>query len=188
MGRRHSSDPVLLWLWRRPVATAPIQPLAWDPPYAAGATQENAKRPKKKKKKKKGSGTCTEEPIQRMTQQQQGTYSRGSVPFRAHAASQNIKEPLSTHAYSRCQGPLLAHSVGLLKGHGFWGRISDLTFSSATHELCDAPGFASLYLWSGDRASCGGLASKRHISENYFCFSFSLSQGNEQDVSLKPRH
>ena len=25
-------DPVLLWLWRRPAATAPIQPLAWEPP------------------------------------------------------------------------------------------------------------------------------------------------------------
>ena len=24
-------DPALLWLWRRPEATAPIQPLAWEP-------------------------------------------------------------------------------------------------------------------------------------------------------------
>ena len=24
VGRRHGSDPVLLWLWRRPAATAPI--------------------------------------------------------------------------------------------------------------------------------------------------------------------
>ena len=32
----------LLWLWRRPVDTAPIQPLAWEPPYAAGAAQEIA--------------------------------------------------------------------------------------------------------------------------------------------------
>ena len=38
-------DPALLWLWRRPAATAPIRPLAWEPPYAAGAT---LKRPKKK--------------------------------------------------------------------------------------------------------------------------------------------
>ena len=30
-------DPALLWLWRRPAATAPIRPLAWEPPYAAGA-------------------------------------------------------------------------------------------------------------------------------------------------------
>ena len=34
-------------LWRRPGATAPIQPLAWEPPYAAGTAQEIAKRQKK---------------------------------------------------------------------------------------------------------------------------------------------
>ena len=59
VGCRRSSNPELLWLWRRPVATAPIQPLAWEPPYAAGEAQEIAttttttktKRPKKRKKK-----------------------------------------------------------------------------------------------------------------------------------------
>ena len=35
------------------MATAPIRPLAWDPPYATGVAQEMAKRQKKKKKKKK---------------------------------------------------------------------------------------------------------------------------------------
>ena len=35
VGSRHSSDPLLLWLWHRSVATAPIRPLAWEPPYAA---------------------------------------------------------------------------------------------------------------------------------------------------------
>ena len=34
------------------MATAPIWPLAWEPPYAKGATQEIAKRQKKKKKRK----------------------------------------------------------------------------------------------------------------------------------------
>ena len=34
-------DPALLWLWRRPAATAPIRPLAWEPPYAAGVVLEN---------------------------------------------------------------------------------------------------------------------------------------------------
>ena len=34
---RWVNDPALLWLWCRPVATAPIRPLAWEPPYAAGA-------------------------------------------------------------------------------------------------------------------------------------------------------
>ena len=39
-------NPALLWLWRRPVATASIRPLAWEPPYAEGAALEMAKRHK----------------------------------------------------------------------------------------------------------------------------------------------
>ena len=42
VGRRRGSDPALLWLWGRLVAAAPIRPLAWEPPYAAGAAQEIA--------------------------------------------------------------------------------------------------------------------------------------------------
>ena len=48
VGCRRVSDPTLLWLWRRPVATAPIRLLAWEPPYATGAAQEIAKRHTKK--------------------------------------------------------------------------------------------------------------------------------------------
>ena len=48
VGYRRGSDPTLLWLWCRLAATAPIPPLAWEPPYAAGAAQEMAKRQKKK--------------------------------------------------------------------------------------------------------------------------------------------
>ena len=47
IGCRRSSDPALLWLWRRLTATAPIRPLAWEPPYAAGAALEKAKRQEK---------------------------------------------------------------------------------------------------------------------------------------------
>ena len=47
VGCRRRSDPALLWLWHRPAATALIQPLAWKPPYAAGAAQEIAKKKKK---------------------------------------------------------------------------------------------------------------------------------------------
>ena len=36
VGRRQGSDLVLLWLWCRPAATALIQPLAWELPYAMG--------------------------------------------------------------------------------------------------------------------------------------------------------
>ena len=48
VGHRLGSDPVLLWLWYRPAAIAPIRPLAWEPPYAAGATLEKTKRQKKR--------------------------------------------------------------------------------------------------------------------------------------------
>jgi len=37
VGRRCGLDLELLWLWRRPAATALIRPLAWDLPYATGA-------------------------------------------------------------------------------------------------------------------------------------------------------
>ena len=49
VGHRCSSDPTLLWLWYRPeaAATAPIRPLAWEPPYALGAALENTKTKKK---------------------------------------------------------------------------------------------------------------------------------------------
>ena len=47
VGCRRSSGPELLWLWRRLAATAPIQPLAWESPYATGAAQEIAKRQNK---------------------------------------------------------------------------------------------------------------------------------------------
>ena len=51
VGCRLGSDPVLLWLWCRPAATAPIRSLAWEPPYATAAAQEMAKRQKTNKKK-----------------------------------------------------------------------------------------------------------------------------------------
>ena len=44
VGHRLGSDLALLWLWRRPAATAVIGPLAWEHPYATGAALEMAKR------------------------------------------------------------------------------------------------------------------------------------------------
>ena len=43
----------MLWLWGRPVATAPIRPLAWEPLFATEADLKKAKKKKQKKKKKK---------------------------------------------------------------------------------------------------------------------------------------
>ena len=50
------SDPMLLCLWCRPAATAPVQPLAWEPPYAMSAA---LKRPPPQKKG--GRGTLLKE-------------------------------------------------------------------------------------------------------------------------------
>ena len=50
VGRRRGMDPALLWLWCRAVATAPIRPLAWEPPYVTAVAQEKTKRQKKIKK------------------------------------------------------------------------------------------------------------------------------------------
>ena len=50
VGCRRGLDPALLWLWRRPVATAPIGPLAWEPPYATGTALEKAKKDKQTNK------------------------------------------------------------------------------------------------------------------------------------------
>ena len=43
VGSRHSSDLVLLWLWCKPAATAPIRPVTWEPPHAAGAVLKRQK-------------------------------------------------------------------------------------------------------------------------------------------------
>ena len=44
---------MLLWLWHRLAATALIRRLAWEPPHAAGAALEKAKRQKTKQNKTK---------------------------------------------------------------------------------------------------------------------------------------
>ena len=52
VGHRRGSGPMLLWLWCRLAATAPIRPLAWGPPHAVRAALEMAKEKKKKKTKR----------------------------------------------------------------------------------------------------------------------------------------
>jgi len=51
-------DPTLQWLWCRQAATAPIQPLAWELPYAAGVTLKKKKERKKRKKFLKSTMAC----------------------------------------------------------------------------------------------------------------------------------
>ena len=51
VGCRYGLDLVLLW--RRPAATALIQPLAWEPPYALGLA-ERKERERERKDRRKG--------------------------------------------------------------------------------------------------------------------------------------
>ena len=50
IGCRQGTDLTFLWLWLRPVARVPIQPLTWDPPYA----MDVALKDKNKNKNKEG--------------------------------------------------------------------------------------------------------------------------------------
>ena len=46
--RRHNLDLMLLWLWCRVAAVAPIWLLAWEPPYASGVALKGKKQKRKK--------------------------------------------------------------------------------------------------------------------------------------------
>ena len=58
-GRRLGSDLVLLWLWCRLAAVAPIRPLAWEPPYGTGVAlkrQKDKRKEKRREEEKKRKG------------------------------------------------------------------------------------------------------------------------------------
>ena len=48
VGCRRCSDLALLWLWRKLAPAAPIRPLAWEPPYAAGVALNKRKKEKER--------------------------------------------------------------------------------------------------------------------------------------------
>ena len=52
VSHRRGSDLALLWLGCRPAATTLIQPLAWEPPYAAGVALKRQKEKRKRKGRK----------------------------------------------------------------------------------------------------------------------------------------
>ena len=50
VGQRRGSNLALLWLWHRPAAAAPVQPLAWEPKHATGAALKGQKTKQTNKK------------------------------------------------------------------------------------------------------------------------------------------
>ena len=59
VGCRHGSDPELLRLWHRPVATALIGPLVWELPHAAGVAPKRKKKKKREREREKRKGKET---------------------------------------------------------------------------------------------------------------------------------
>ena len=51
VGCRLCLDLVLLWLWCRPAAVAPIRPLTWELPYVEGVARKSLKKEKKNERK-----------------------------------------------------------------------------------------------------------------------------------------
>ena len=73
VGHRCSSNLVLLRLWCRLAAAAPIRPLAWEPPCAAGAAL------KSKKKKNSNKNLDLEHPFLRQPSEAERGWDCGSV-------------------------------------------------------------------------------------------------------------
>ena len=44
IGHNRGSDLALLWLWYRPVATAPVRPLAWELSFAPSVAPKRQKK------------------------------------------------------------------------------------------------------------------------------------------------
>ena len=84
-------DIVLLWLWCRLMATAPIQPLAWELPYASGAALKA-----KKKKKKTSQGVP---PVAQQIIGISGALDTGLIP----GPAQWVKDPVLLQLQQRFQ-------------------------------------------------------------------------------------
>ena len=52
VGCRSGLDPAFLWLWCGLAAAALVEPLAWEPPYAASVALKSKKERKKKIQRK----------------------------------------------------------------------------------------------------------------------------------------
>ena len=82
-GRRCGLGPALLQLWCRLAATAPVQPLAWEPPYAGDAAL------KRQKGKNKNLQSGVPVVAQWLTNPTRNQEVAGSVP----APAQWVKDP-----------------------------------------------------------------------------------------------
>ena len=136
IGHRHSLEPVLLWLWCRAAAIAPIWPLAWEFPYAMGAAL--------KRQKKKCVGTNNES----FTYKFQARMA-GHIPQRrSQALAENalfffvflffFRDTITAYGGSQARGWIRAVATGLCHSHSkARSCVFDLHHSSGQ---CRIPG------------------------------------------------
>ena len=98
VGRRRSLDPMLLWLWHRPAATALIQPLTWELPCAAGvALKRKKKKLKIKNNKIKIKLTSREELMSILSKINGGIISSIASYFFSHIFGPLLKTSIITY-------------------------------------------------------------------------------------------
>ena len=104
VGCRCCLDPTLLWLWRRLVAAAPIQSLAWELPCASGAALKSQK---KEKEREEGGKEGRKEGKERKEQEREGrkdTEPGVLDPALFPVRSASIGHPFRKWGSRACQG------------------------------------------------------------------------------------
>ena len=105
VGRRLDLDPTLLWLWCRPAAAAPIQPLAWEFPYVGGVALKNKKKERKEGReegRKKPKILTKQEPCWKETDKQKRKFwliAHGSIhrlPRGSHLSQKKSQIPFGS--------------------------------------------------------------------------------------------
>ena len=86
-----------LWLWCRPAATAPIRPLAWEPPYAAATAL------KKKRKKEKGRQTTVNNYTPGLSHEERENLSRPITRKKTESLIKHLKNTYESSDSSKTQ-------------------------------------------------------------------------------------
>ena len=139
VGCRCGLNPTLLWLWHRLVATAPIRPIAWEPPYAKGVALEKTKDKKNKQK----------------------TYFRVfCITWKViHDKLITEKRKPSSHCCSAVTNPTsILEDTGSIPGLAQW--VKDLAW--LWRRLAAAAPIQSLG-WELPHAACAALKSKKNL-------------------------
>ena len=103
-------DLAWLWLWCEPAATAPIPPVAWEPPYAMGVALKKKNKKQKQKKTRQKQETLLPgylAPREAKVGVADGTAGREEEPFLGRIGQREQKQNRSLLGYSQHSAPEL---------------------------------------------------------------------------------